>query len=150
MFEPTKKYFSISEVGKLIDEQQHVLRYWEREFGDLRPKKNSAGNRIYTQKDLDLLKVIKIMLRKMRLSVIDAKLQLKTTDIKLFLEQNPFDFPEMEADAITEKELNTPAFTNVQNASYDGKVDDAVRIPRTELKAICEILKDIEQLLRTV
>ncbi|HRE57492.1 MAG: MerR family transcriptional regulator [Candidatus Kapaibacterium sp.] len=147
MFEPTKKYFSISEVGKLIDEQQHVLRYWEREFGELRPKKNSAGNRIYTQKDLDLLKVIKIMLRKKRLSVIDAKLQLKSTDINEFLAQNPFDF--MTAASDTQEE--TQANTDTHGSAHDGtNNDDSVRIPRAEFKAIYAMLKDIEQLLRTV
>ncbi len=147
MFEPTKKYFSISEVGKLIDEQQHVLRYWEREFGELRPKKNSAGNRIYTQKDLDLLKVIKIMLRKKRLSVIDAKLQLKSTDVNEFLAENPFDF--MASASATQEE--TQAHTETHGSALgDTNNDDSVRIPRAELKAVYAMLKDIEQLLRTV
>lgn len=41
----------------------HVLRYWETEFPMLRPKKNRAGNRTYTQTDIQLLKMIKGLLR---------------------------------------------------------------------------------------
>lgn len=150
MYEPTKKYFSISEVGKLVDEQQHVLRYWEREFTELRPKKNSAGNRIYTQKDLDLLCVIKIMLRRMRLSVVDAKSQIKKIDVQAFLTEHPFIFAESERSEIgTEKDSSIPAIARKHGSSSEAD-NDMVMIPRAELRAMCELLKDIEHLLRTV
>jgi len=150
MYEPTKKYFSISEVGKLVDEQQHVLRYWEREFTELRPKKNSAGNRIYTQKDLDLLCVIKIMLRRMRLSVVDAKSQIKKIDVQAFLTEHPFIFAESERSEIgMEKDSAIPAIARKHGSSSETD-NDMVMIPRAELRAMCELLKDIEHLLRTV
>ncbi len=150
MYEPTKKYFSISEVGKLVDEQQHVLRYWEREFTELRPKKNSAGNRIYTQKDLDLLCVIKIMLRRMRLSVIDAKSQIKKIDVQAFLTEHPFTFAESERSEVsTDIDSAVPAIARKYGSSSETD-SDMVMIPRAELRAMCELLKDIEHLLRTV
>tara|TARA_B110000116_G_C16617830_1_gene482389 strand:+ start:343 stop:678 length:336 start_codon:yes stop_codon:yes gene_type:complete len=58
----TKLYYSISEVSKITDLKQYVLRYWETEFSNLKPKKNSAGNRIYKQSDIDLIKRIKHLL----------------------------------------------------------------------------------------
>ena len=48
-----KLYYSISEVSEITGLKQYVLRYWETEFSQLRPSKNSAGNRTYKQKDLD-------------------------------------------------------------------------------------------------
>lgn len=68
-----KLYYSISEVSKLIDEEQHILRYWEKEFEILRPKKNRAGNRIYSDKDLKILKMIKYLLRQKKISIKGVK-----------------------------------------------------------------------------
>lgn len=66
-------YYSITEVSKIIGEEQHVLRYWEREFPQLKPVKNRAGNRVYTKKDLDVLRTIKRLLRDERYTVAGAK-----------------------------------------------------------------------------
>jgi len=58
----TKLYYSISEVSKLTDLKQYVLRYWETEFNSLKPKKNRSGNRNYKQSDIDLIERIKHLL----------------------------------------------------------------------------------------
>lgn len=63
-----KLYYSISEVAKIVGEPQYVLRYWEKEFPLLKPKKNRAGNRIYSDKDLEIVLAIKTMLREQKLS----------------------------------------------------------------------------------
>ena len=52
-----KLYYSISEVSKLTDLEQYILRYWETEFEQLKPSKNRAGNRIYTNILLICLKL---------------------------------------------------------------------------------------------
>ncbi len=60
---PIKKlYYSIGEVSEQTGLKQHVLRYWETEFPELRPAKNRAGNRIYRPKDLELVHLIKKLL----------------------------------------------------------------------------------------
>ena len=69
-----KLYFSITEVSKMLGEEQHVLRYWEREFSQLRPRKNRAGNRIYTERDIAVLLVIRKLLREERYTVLPAEL----------------------------------------------------------------------------
>ena len=58
----TKIYHSISEVAQMLGVEAYVLRFWEKEFTQLRPKKNRAGNRVYQQKDIDLLLQIKYLL----------------------------------------------------------------------------------------
>jgi DNA-binding transcriptional MerR regulator len=70
-------YYSITDVSKMIGEEQHVLRYWEREFPQLRPRKNRAGNRVYGAKDLEVLAVIKRLLREERYTVAGAKEYLR-------------------------------------------------------------------------
>ncbi len=67
-----KLYYSISEVSEIVDEEQHILRYWEKEFDSLKPKKR-GGNRIYSRKDLDLLFLIKKLIREDKISVRGAK-----------------------------------------------------------------------------
>lgn len=76
-----KLYYSISEVSELIDEEQHILRYWEKEFEQLKPKKNRGGNRIYSDKDIFILKTIKKLLREDKLSLKGAKEQLNKMNL---------------------------------------------------------------------
>ena len=71
-----KLYHSISEVSGLVDEEQHILRYWEKEFDQLKPKKNRGGNRIYSDKDLAMIRLIKQYLRIEKLSLKGAKERL--------------------------------------------------------------------------
>jgi DNA-binding transcriptional MerR regulator len=72
-----KLYYSISEVSKITDLEQYVLRYWESEFEQLKPSKNRAGNRIYTNRDIQLILFIKKLLRDERYTIEGAKQVLK-------------------------------------------------------------------------
>lgn len=73
-----KLYYSISEVSKITDLEQYVLRYWESEFEQLKPQKNRAGNRVYTNKDIQLILHIKQLLRDERYTIEGAKQVLHT------------------------------------------------------------------------
>jgi DNA-binding transcriptional MerR regulator len=68
-----KLYYSISEVSKITEIEQYVLRYWETEFEQLKPQKNRAGNRIYTNKDIQLILYIKTLLREKKYTIEGAK-----------------------------------------------------------------------------
>lgn len=71
-----KLYYSISEVSKLTGLEQYILRYWETEFEQLKPGKNRAGNRIYTNKDIKLILQIKKLLRDEKYTIEGAKKNL--------------------------------------------------------------------------
>jgi len=73
-----KLYYSISEVSKITELEQYVLRYWESEFEQLAPSKNRAGNRIYTNRDIKLILYIKKLLRDERYTIEGAKQILKS------------------------------------------------------------------------
>ena len=60
--EEGKLYYSISEVCSMTGLEQHVLRYWESEFPQLRPKKNRSGNRAYRNKEIKIIRYIKYLL----------------------------------------------------------------------------------------
>ncbi|MCU7495016.1 MAG: MerR family transcriptional regulator [Ignavibacteria bacterium] len=72
-----KLYYSISEVSKITGLEQYVLRYWENEFEDLKPSKNRAGNRIYTNKDIQVILKIKKLLKEEKYTIEGAKKNLK-------------------------------------------------------------------------
>ena len=56
----------------------HVLRYWESEFPDLRPKKNRAGNRSYREKDIRMVMTIRDLLYKQGYTIQGARMQIRT------------------------------------------------------------------------
>lgn len=74
-----KRYYSISEVATMTDLEAYVLRYWEKEFPLLKPKKNRRGSRLYTAKDIELIHQIKHLRTKEKLTIAGArnKLMLK-------------------------------------------------------------------------
>jgi DNA-binding transcriptional MerR regulator len=73
----SKLYYSISEVAQATGVKPYVLRFWEKEFGQLKPKKNRAGNRSYQQKDIDLVNQIKHLLYEEGYTIEGARSRLK-------------------------------------------------------------------------
>lgn len=58
----------MGEVTQLTELPAHVLRNWEKKFSQLKPKKNSAGNRAYKEEEVQLIFKIKEMLMDQKLS----------------------------------------------------------------------------------
>ncbi len=96
MTKVSKVYYSISEVAEMTDLEQHVLRYWETEFSQLRPLKNRGGNRAYRDKDIKLLFLIKQLLHHDRFTIEGARRQLQKAS-ESYLEQMELSFEEVEA-----------------------------------------------------
>jgi len=72
-----KLYYSIGEVSTVTELKQYVLRYWESEFPQLSPAKNRAGNRIYRDKDIELILFIKSLLYDRKYTIEGARQKLK-------------------------------------------------------------------------
>jgi DNA-binding transcriptional MerR regulator len=72
-----KLYYSIGEVTERTGIAAHVLRYWENEFDELRPKKGRGGNRLYQDKDLQLIEQIRDLLYDKKFTISGARVQLK-------------------------------------------------------------------------
>jgi DNA-binding transcriptional MerR regulator len=71
-----KTYYSIREVCEQTGLEPHVLRYWESEFPQLRPKKNRAGNRAYRDKDIETIRLIRHLLYEEQFTIPGAKKRL--------------------------------------------------------------------------
>ena len=68
-----KLYYSIGELGTLLDLESHVLRYWETEFERLNPRRNRAGRRVYTAEDIAVVERILHLLRVEKYTIEGAK-----------------------------------------------------------------------------
>ncbi|MBD5241350.1 MAG: MerR family transcriptional regulator [Paramuribaculum sp.] len=72
-----KKYYKISEVSVLLDVPASTLRFWESEFGNLRPKRNARGTRFYSQADMERLQIIKYLVKDRGLHIEAAKKEMR-------------------------------------------------------------------------
>ncbi len=71
-----KAYYSIGEVCDLSGLKPHVLRYWETQFELLRPTKNRAGNRVFRQKEIELILLVKHLLYEKKFTIDGARQRL--------------------------------------------------------------------------
>ncbi len=72
-----KLYYSIRDVSDITDMKQHVLRYWESEFPELKPAKNRAGNRIYRSRDIKVIFLIKKLLYEEKFTIEGARAKIR-------------------------------------------------------------------------
>src|SRR3989440_8080430 len=71
-----KKLYKIGEVCSIADVQPYVLRYWETEFPALAPNKSGGGQRLYTQREIDVILRIKQLLYSEGFTIAGAKKKL--------------------------------------------------------------------------
>lgn len=73
----TKLYYSIGEVAEMFEVNASLIRFWEKEFDILKPKKNNKGNRLFTIQDIDNLKIIFHLVKERGFTLEGAKNKLK-------------------------------------------------------------------------
>lgn len=74
----TKLYYSIGEVSRMFDVNTSLIRFWEKEFDIIKPKKNKKGNRMFTQQDVDNFKIIYNLVKERGYTLEGAKTKLRT------------------------------------------------------------------------
>jgi len=75
-----KLYHSIGEVAEQLNVNTSLIRYWEKEFGTLRPKRTGKGDRLYTRKDIDQLQQIQHLVKEKGFTLQGAREQLRKLD----------------------------------------------------------------------
>lgn len=93
-FKAEKIYYSISEVAKMFDVNESLLRYWEKEFSIINPKKTAKGTRQYRKEDIESIRLVYYLVKQKGMTLAGAKQKLKenkdtivkTTDIVSRLE----------------------------------------------------------------
>ncbi len=74
---PDKRYFSIGELAKAFDVNTSLIRFWDKEFDILKPKKNAKGNRMFTPEDVKNLQLIYHLVKERGFTLEGAKTHLK-------------------------------------------------------------------------
>lgn len=74
---PEKLYYDIGEVARAFGVNTSLIRYWEKEFDILKPKKNAKGNRRFTPRDIDNLRLIYHLVKERGYTLEGAKGYLK-------------------------------------------------------------------------
>ena len=73
-----KLFYSIGEVSEMFGVNTSLIRFWEKEFDLIKPKKNKKGNRLFTAEDIDNFKVIYNLVKEQGLTLEGAKKYLKS------------------------------------------------------------------------
>ncbi|NCT18895.1 MAG: transcriptional regulator [Flavobacteriaceae bacterium CG_4_8_14_3_um_filter_34_10] len=74
---PEKRYYNIGEVAKAFEVNPSLIRFWEKEFDALQPKKNAKGNRKFTSEDIQNLGIIYHLVKERGFTLEGAKIHLK-------------------------------------------------------------------------
>ncbi|MFK7757524.1 MAG: MerR family transcriptional regulator [Flavobacteriales bacterium] len=75
--EYTKRYYSISEVAAKLNVNTSLIRFWEKEFSAIKPKKNKKGNRLFTPQDIIYLHKVYALVKEQGFTLEGARNQLK-------------------------------------------------------------------------
>jgi len=73
----TKLFYKIGEVADMFTVNVSLIRFWEKEFDILKPKKNKKGNRLFTKKDIDNINIIFHLVKERGFTLDGAKKKLK-------------------------------------------------------------------------
>jgi DNA-binding transcriptional MerR regulator len=123
---PSKRYFTIGEVGELCGVKPHVLRYWEQEFTQLRPVKRRGNRRYYQHHEVMLIRRIRELLYEQGFTISGARNRLLSEGV---VEEDPSTLPVFEE----AEEPNVPQVPNEPPISLNDI--------KQELASIVELLK---------
>ena len=83
-----KRYYKIGEVAKAFGVNASLIRFWDKEFDVLKPKKNNKGNRLFTQEDVKNLQLIYHLVKEKGFTLDGAKNKLKENPEKVINNHN--------------------------------------------------------------
>ncbi|CCG54139.1 Probable transcriptional regulator, MerR family [Flavobacterium indicum GPTSA100-9 = DSM 17447] len=74
---PEKRYYSIGELAKAFDVNASLIRFWDKEFDEINPKKNAKGDRMFRPDDVKTLQLIYHLVKERGFTLEGAKVHLK-------------------------------------------------------------------------
>ncbi|HEU0137023.1 MAG TPA: MerR family transcriptional regulator [Flavobacterium sp.] len=74
---PDKRYYSIGEIARAFNVNASLIRFWDKEFDILKPKKNAKGNRMFTPEDVKNLQLIYHLVKERGFTLDGARTHLK-------------------------------------------------------------------------
>ncbi len=107
---PSKRYFTIGEVGVLCAVKPHVLRYWEQEFSQLKPVKRRGNRRYYQPHEVQLIRQIRNLLYDQGFTINGARLALASPTHKRSSLVVPESDREPSAHTLSQPQTTLPSF----------------------------------------
>lgn len=132
-----KLYYTISEVCRMTGLEPHVLRYWETEFTQMRPRKNRAGNRAYRPREIQYIHYIRHLLHEEKYTLQGAKKKLGEVSFEEVAGQT----------LLLRVPVVKPDLANGAAGSPSGPAPGLTDEKRRELEAIRDGLRDVLKLL---
>ena len=86
-----KRYYRIGEVSRITGVKPYVLRYWESEFRWMAPAKSRSKQRLYRQRDIEVIQLIKKLLYEERFTIAGARKRLRELGVARALENPQMD-----------------------------------------------------------
>jgi len=129
---------TISEVSKDLSLPQHVLRFWETKFIQIKPIKRGGGRRYYRPEDIRLLRGIKSLLYNDGYTIRGVQKVIKDVGTKKILRN------EVSNNSFTDKEINTKEDQNIDLSHHhlgDGKRKKLIKV----LNDLVDLRKKIDQ-----
>ena len=80
---PDKRYYKIGEIAKAFQVNASLIRFWDKEFDVIQPKKNAKGNRMFTQDDVKNLQMIYHLVKEKGFTLEGARNKLKQNPDKI-------------------------------------------------------------------
>mgnify|MGYP000111693378 CR=1 FL=1 len=80
---PDKRYYKIGEVAEAFGVNTSLIRFWEKEFDVIKPKKNAKGNRLFTKEDVENFKLIFNLVKERGFTLDGAKQKLRKNPEKV-------------------------------------------------------------------
>ena len=145
---PKKLYYKIGEVCDLCEIQPHVLRYWETEFSQLSPAKNTSGQRVYRYRELQMVRRIKQLLYEEGYTIAGANKKLSIEHFDGGTEA-PADLPAPSAGVKSLISFSETPFTS--NGTLPFLIGDPVATEvasRTDTPTLDEVRSELELLLK--
>ena len=127
-----KIYYSISEVSDITGIKPHILRFWEKDFPMLRPRKNRGGNRTYREREIRVVLAIKRLL-------YDEGYTIKGASNRLRQDRSTIDEVQIESVISGGKNPEGSPGTEIQDPSTDA-LGDVLKNLRRELNDLLRIL----------
>jgi DNA-binding transcriptional MerR regulator len=79
-----KLFYTITEVAGMFNVNASLIRFWEKEFEVLKPRKSNKGNRLYTKKDIENLRVIYHLVKEKGFTLQGAKEKIKEKPVESY------------------------------------------------------------------
>ena len=130
---------TISEVATELDVQQHVLRFWETKFSQVKPMKRGGGRRYYRPEDVDLLKAIHTLLYDQGYTIKGVQKLLSVSKNKVLEKLNDHDSGE----PILTSDIKSPVEAKVANQPTKAVKSEY----KDELKSMLDELKSLRSML---